>query len=41
VNESVSSSPRAINIGEGILTQRSREEVARITQRLGGRGSHD
>jgi hypothetical protein len=37
VNESVSSRPRAIKIGDGILTQRSREEVARITQRLGGK----
>jgi hypothetical protein len=37
VNESISSRPRAINIGDGILTRRSREEVARITQRLGGK----
>ena len=37
VNESASSRPRAINIGDGILTRRSREEVARITQRLGGK----
>ena len=37
VNESVSSRPRAIKIGDGILTRRSREEVARITQRLGGK----
>ena len=37
VNESVSSRPRAIKIGDGILTRRSREEVVRITQRLGGK----
>jgi hypothetical protein len=37
VNESVSSRPRAIQIGDGILTRRSREEVERITQRLGGK----
>jgi hypothetical protein len=37
VNESTSSRPRAINIGSGILTRRSREEVARITQRMGGK----
>jgi hypothetical protein len=34
---SPSSRPRAIQIGDGILTQRSRDEVARITQRLGGK----
>lgn len=39
VNQSASSRPRAINIGSGILTQRSREEVARITQRLGGKAN--
>jgi hypothetical protein len=37
VNKSVSSRPRAIKIGDGILTRRSREEVERITQRLGGK----
>ncbi len=37
VNESVGSRPRAIKIGDGILTRRSREEVERITQRLGGK----
>ncbi len=38
VNDSAASSrPRAIQIGDGILTQRSREEVARITERLGGK----
>jgi len=37
VNESASSRPRAIQIGSGILTQRSREEVARITRNLGGK----
>jgi hypothetical protein len=38
VNDSAASSrPRAIQIGDGTLTRRSREEVARITQRLGGK----
>lgn len=36
-NESASSRPLAIQIGDGTLTRRSREEVARITQRLGGK----
>ena len=37
VNDSTSSKPRAVRIGDGILTRRSREEVARITRRLNGR----
>ncbi len=36
-NDSSSSAPHARKIGDGILTQRSREEVARITQRLNGK----
>ena len=37
VNESVSSRPRAVRVGDGILTARSRAEVADITRRLGGK----
>lgn len=37
VADRANSVPHAKKIGDGILSARSREEVARITRRLGGR----